>query len=177
MDELATICSMTGYAAIARELPHGSLNLELRSVNNRYLDIQFRVPDEFRLLEAAMRELLTGRLHRGKIDCRVGFSRLPGVVDPQSINTDLLKKLLELNRAVQAMLPEARSLEVADILRWPGILNAEPVPADDLREPYPCLARRVSGKAQGPPVRGNDQLRRRARPAGAHTVCQQDRRG
>ena len=65
MDELATICSMTGYAAIARELPHGSLNLELRSVNNRYLDIQFRVPDEFRLLEAAMRELLSGRLLRG----------------------------------------------------------------------------------------------------------------
>ena len=52
MDELATIYSMTGYAVVARELPQGSLNLELRSVNNRYLDIQFRLPDEFRLLEA-----------------------------------------------------------------------------------------------------------------------------
>ncbi len=159
MDELATICSMTGYAAIARELPHGSLNLELRSVNNRYLDIQFRVPDEFRLLEAAMRELLTGRLHRGKIDCRVGFSRLPGVVDPQSINTDLLQKLLELNRTVHAMLPEARSLEVADILRWPGILNAEPVPANDLREPCMELLGTALDELTAARVREGEKLR------------------
>ncbi len=58
MDKLAIIYSMTGYAVVAKEVPHGSLNLELRSVNNRYLDIQFRLPDEFRLLEAAMREFL-----------------------------------------------------------------------------------------------------------------------
>ncbi len=135
MDKLARICSMTGYAAVARELPSGSLNLELRSVNNRYLDIQFRLTDEFRSLESAMREFLTGRLNRGKIDCRVSFSRLAGMLDPQAINADLLQKLLELNHAVRTTLPEARSLEVADILRWPGILSAEPLPADDLREP------------------------------------------
>ena len=72
------IHSMTGYAMVTRELPQGSLNLELRSVNNRYLDIQFRLPDEFRSLEAAMREFLTSRLNRGKVECRLNFSRLPG---------------------------------------------------------------------------------------------------
>ena len=74
MDELGTIYSMTGYAVVTRDLPQGSLNLELRSLNNRYLDIQFRLPDELRALEGAMRELLTARLNRGKIECRVNFS-------------------------------------------------------------------------------------------------------
>src|SRR5512134_1914712 len=71
------ICSMTGYAALTRELPSGTLNLELRSVNHRYLDIQFRMPDELRPQEPAMRELLTAQLARGKVDCRVGFAQTP----------------------------------------------------------------------------------------------------
>ena len=70
MDELAAIYSMTGYAVVTRDFPQGSLNLELRSLNNRYLDIQFRLPDELRMLEGSMRELLAARLNRGKIECR-----------------------------------------------------------------------------------------------------------
>lgn len=128
------IYSMTGYAAVAKEVPRGSLNLELRSVNSRYLDIQFRLPDELRLLEAKMREFLTARLNRGKVECRLSFSRLAGVEDPQHINADLLQKLLELDRAVRVALPDALGLEVADILRWPGILGADSPPAERLGE-------------------------------------------
>lgn len=129
------IYSMTGYAVVTKEVPHGSLNLELRSVNNRYLDIQFRLPDELRLLEATMRELLTTRLNRGKIDCRLNFSRFAGAEDPQHINSNLLQKLLELDRTIRVALPGARGLEVADILRWPGILGADSQPARDLCDP------------------------------------------
>jgi uncharacterized protein (TIGR00255 family) len=132
VDELATIYSMTGYAVVAKELPKGSLNLELRSVNSRYLDIQFRLPDEFRLLEATMREFLAARLKRGKIDCRVNFSRFANAEDLQHINADLLQKLLELDRTVRAVLPDARGLEVADILRWPGMLGTDSLPAENL---------------------------------------------
>lgn len=129
------IYSMTGYAVVTKEVSCGSLNLELRSVNNRYLDIQFRLPDELRLLEATMRELLTARLNRGKIDCRLSFFRLAGADDPQQINASLLQKLLELDRAIRVALPDARGLEVADILRWPGILGADSLPAQDLCDP------------------------------------------
>src|SRR6476660_6492804 len=108
---------MTGYAVVTKDLSYGSLNLELRSVNNRYLDIQFRLPDEFRSLEAAMREFLTSRLNRGKVECRLNFSRLPESEDIQVINSNLFQKLLELDRTIRAALPEARGLEVADILR------------------------------------------------------------
>ncbi|WP_074860452.1 YicC/YloC family endoribonuclease [Nitrosospira briensis] len=132
---------MTGYAVVAKELPKGSLNLELRSVNSRYLDIQFRLPDEFRLLEGAMREFLAARLKRGKIECRVNFSRFAGTEDLQHINADLLQKLLELDRTVRAVLPEARGLEVADILRWPGMLGTDSLPAENLFGPCMDLLR------------------------------------
>jgi uncharacterized protein (TIGR00255 family) len=129
------IYSMTGYAVVAKEVPRGSLNLELRSVNNRYLDIQFRLPDELRLLEASMRECLTARLNRGKIECRLSFFQLRGAEDPQHINASLLQKLLELDRTVRVALPDAQGLEVADILRWPGILGADSLSTEDLCEP------------------------------------------
>jgi uncharacterized protein (TIGR00255 family) len=129
------IYSMTGYAVVTKEVPRGSLNLELRSVNNRYLDIQFRLPDELRLLEASMREFLAVRLNRGKVECRLSFFQLMGAADPLRINANLLQKLLELDRTVRVALPDARGLEVADILRWPGILGADSPSAEDLCEP------------------------------------------
>lgn len=141
MDKLTFIYSMTGYAVVTQEVPHGSLNLELRSVNNRYLDIQFRLPDEFRLLESVMREFLATRLSRGKVDCRLSFSRSAGTEELQQINPELLQKLLELDRTVKVALPDARSLSVADILRWPGMLGADALPAGNLREPCMELLR------------------------------------
>jgi uncharacterized protein (TIGR00255 family) len=129
------IHSMTGYAMVTRELPQGSLNLELRSVNNRYLDIQFRLPDEFRSLEAAMREFLTSRLNRGKVECRLNFSRLPESEDIQVINSNLFQKLLELDRTIRAALPEARG--------WPGILGGTSQTMENLREP--CIDLLQSG--------------------------------
>jgi uncharacterized membrane protein YphA (DoxX/SURF4 family) len=69
------ILSMTGFAAVAAELPGCSLAVELRSVNHRYLDLQLRVPDELRTLETAIRESLARELKRGKIDCRISLNR------------------------------------------------------------------------------------------------------
>lgn len=61
------ITSMTGYATAAHEIPSGLISLELRSVNNRYLDIQFKLPDEFRTFEAGMRELLNTKINEEKL--------------------------------------------------------------------------------------------------------------
>jgi uncharacterized protein (TIGR00255 family) len=68
------IHSMTGYAAVSAEIAGGTLNIELRSVNSRYLDIQFRVADELRMLEAGMREAIAARVSRGKVECRLSLS-------------------------------------------------------------------------------------------------------
>ena len=126
------IYSMTGYAIATKESSQGTLSLELRSVNHRYLDIQFRLPDKFRVLEPSMRELITSKLNRGKVDCYMSFNQLSANEETQRINTELLQRLLELNHTVRTALPDSQSLSVADILRWPSILKTEILPTDGL---------------------------------------------
>lgn len=133
-----TIYSMTGYAVATQEILSGSLNIELRAVNSRYLDIQLRLPEEFRQLEPSIRELIAAQLNRGKIECRLNLSDQSNLERSQHLNLPLFKKLVELNQSIKSSLPEAQSLSVADILNWPGILANETNSADYLHEN--CLA-------------------------------------
>ena len=127
------IYSMTGYAAASRELTRGALALELRSVNHRYLDLQFRLPEEMRALEAGMREAVAARISRGKVECRVGYAEQPGQALPMQINASLLQQLLELNDMVIELAPNAAPLAVADLLRWPGMFGADTPSLEQLR--------------------------------------------
>ena len=126
------IYSMTGYAVAARELESAVLNLELRSVNHRYLDIQFRMPDELRAIEPALREALTARLNRGKIECRISYVPTPGRKGAE-LEPELLQQLVTLNARVRAVLPAARDLSVSDVLRWPGMLGGDTFDVDAMR--------------------------------------------
>lgn len=132
------IYSMTGFAVAAKELVQGALNLELRSVNHRYLDIQLRLPEELRLLEPALREVIVNGVGRGKVECRLSFGPSSDVPKAPQFNTNLLKQLVELNLKVHAALPDAGSLSAADILRWPGMLGGDFLSAEGLRET--CIA-------------------------------------
>jgi uncharacterized protein (TIGR00255 family) len=129
----STICSMTGYATAARELAWGSVSVELRSVNHRYLDVSFRMPDELRPAETALREAIAATVTRGKVECRVAYALRSGAQNSTDLDATLLAQLLELNSKVRSALPEARTLTVADILRWPGMLGADELPVDELR--------------------------------------------
>src|SRR5262245_377416 len=80
------IHSMTGYAIATAELPKGSLQVELRSVNSRFLDVQFRIPDEFRALETPLRELVATRISRGKVDCRAQVNSQAGAQRADTMN-------------------------------------------------------------------------------------------
>ncbi len=126
------ILSMTGYATASTETENGSLSLELRSVNHRYLDIQLRMPDELRCFEGALREMASAQLKRGKVECRINFSARTAQSNTV-LNHDLLKQLSAWNHEVQDVLPDASSLSVADVLRWNGVLETPAVSADALR--------------------------------------------
>ncbi|HLP81733.1 MAG TPA: YicC/YloC family endoribonuclease [Nitrosomonas sp.] len=128
------IFSMTGYATASQDTRYGSFNLELRSVNNRYLDIQFRMPDDFRKQEAAMRELLATQLGRGKIECRLNFSAASKSDNNLLLNDTQLEQLLHLEKMIHARQPAAPPLTIADILKWPGILANDTLPLDELGE-------------------------------------------
>ena len=129
----SAICSMTGYATAARELAWGSVSVELRSVTHRYLDVSFRMPDELRPAETALREAIAATVTRGKVECRVAYALRSGGQNSTDLDATLLAQLLELNSKVRSALPEARTLTVADILRWPGMLGADELPVDELR--------------------------------------------
>ncbi|MBI3901513.1 MAG: YicC family protein [Nitrosomonadales bacterium] len=127
------IYSMTGFAAAAAELDAGSLALELRAVNHRYLDLQLRMPDELRALESMLRETISAQLTRGKVECRIGFAARTSEQNPAQLNQTLLHQLAQWSREVQAIFPDARGLDVADVLRWNGVLQSATLSADTLR--------------------------------------------
>ena len=126
------ILSMTGYATASAELDSGSLTLELRAVNHRYLDIQLRMPDELRGFEGVLREAITAQLQRGKVECRINYAAR-SAQSGAALNRGLLQQLAAWNREVQAALPDARSLSVADVLRWNGVLETPTASSDELR--------------------------------------------
>ena len=137
------IYSMTGYAALSQELLQGTINLEIKSVNSRYLDIQFRIMDELRGLEPSLRELIGSRLARGKIDCRLGFSAAITAESLSRVNSGLIDQLLSLDKLVRERAPEAAPLSVAEILRWPGVIASEELSKDVLKDAVLALLTRA----------------------------------
>ncbi|OFZ67182.1 MAG: YicC family protein [Betaproteobacteria bacterium RBG_16_56_24] len=126
------ILSMTGYATASAEIDSGSLTLDLRAVNHRYLDIQLRMPDELRGLEGVLREAIASQLQRGKVECRINYAARAAQTGA-ALNPDLLQQLAAWNREVRNALPDARTLSVADVLRWNGVLETPNASAEDLR--------------------------------------------
>src|SRR6185437_15145888 len=115
------IQSMTGFATGSADTPRGRLSVELRSVNARFLDLQFRIADELRAVEPALRELLQARLARGKVDCRVFFADSEPVASGR-LSSEAIARLRELSAQVLKEMPQAAPLRVADVLRWPGVI-------------------------------------------------------
>ena len=119
---------MTGYAS-AQHADHAEtgetstrnarLGLEIRSVNSRFLDLTFRLPDELRAQEPALRALLTARLKRGKVEVRAAIDYDASASLPQPSSAQL-QRLVALQDQVQAWLPSAAALSVSDALRLCG---------------------------------------------------------
>ena len=126
------IYSMTGYASAQTELisdtansPALRLGLEIRSVNSRFLGLTFKMPEELRPHEAAMRELVTKHLKRGKVEVRANIESTADTSFTEPTPA-LLQRLLALQEVVHAHLPKANGLSVADVLRLATAQSAAP---------------------------------------------------
>jgi uncharacterized protein (TIGR00255 family) len=128
------IASMTGFAAAALETPQGSLAVELKTVNHRYLEFQTRIPDELRPLEPAMREAVAARLTRGKVDCRITFTPIASAARSMIPDTAALTALHAASHQVLAEFPDARPLSISEILHWPGVLADESLSPDRAKD-------------------------------------------
>lgn len=122
------VYSMTGYASVqhvttpasseseSKNLPGSHLGLEIRSVNSRFLDLSFKLPEELRQFEPALRELVTGRLKRGKVELRATLEANSQNAIPD-FSARLLQRLNTVQDSVKAWLPDAQPLSVADVIR------------------------------------------------------------
>ena len=125
------IFSMTGFAGVERETAAGVLQLELRSVNHRYLELQLKLDEQLRAFETLVRERINAKLVRGKVECRLSLVRR-GVAGQQlQIDEAMLQQLVQLSAQVQQQLPQSRALSVADVLRWPALLAGEANAVDE----------------------------------------------
>ena len=133
--------SMTGFATAETLLQPFRIVWEVRSVNHRFLELTFRLPDDLRALEPQCRDLVGGAVKRGKLDCTLKIVAAEGVARGAALVTEALVELRDLELRVRAAFPEARPLSTGDILRSPGVLKEPDQSLATLGEPIRrCLA-------------------------------------
>lgn len=128
-----TIRSMTGYAVTTRETVAGTITIEIRSVNSRFLDLQFRMNDDLRPLEPVLREAIGKQATRGKVECRLSLGRPEASGSALSLNRTLLADLDRMQNEIRAQFVDASPLSVNELLRWPGMIEDAEIAQDELQ--------------------------------------------
>ncbi len=126
--------SMTGFAAHTFSLGATSVAVDLRSVKQRYLETHFRLAEEIRAMEPRILELIGHRLTRGKVECRISLTALPAASEDNGLNPTILERLQLWQADVRRQFPDAPALGVAEILRWPGLLQGSSLPIESLNQ-------------------------------------------
>lgn len=124
---------MTGFATSSLETEAGTITVELKSVNSRFLDLQFRINDDFRAVESIFRELISRQISRGKVECRFSFGKKIASGQQKNLNQEALKQLQTLEQQVAALFPNAQPLTTHDILRWPGVMEEQEISGEALQ--------------------------------------------
>lgn len=134
---------MTGYAVATSESAAGTLTIEIKSVNSRFLDLQFRINDDLRALEPDLRAQVMAAITRGKVEVRLSFGRKAAAAGCQALNAPLLAELARLQEDVQRHFAAAAPLSVAELLRWPGVIEEEQLGQESLQADVGALGARA----------------------------------
>jgi uncharacterized protein (TIGR00255 family) len=121
---------MTGFARIEDVCDQGNVSWELRSVNHRYLEMNFRLPEEVRRLEPQLRQHLQEILARGKVDCTLRYQLAEAQTAALELNESLLESLLKQVNHVNEKLPQSTPAEAIDLLAWPGVVHTAEIDMD-----------------------------------------------
>jgi uncharacterized protein (TIGR00255 family) len=125
---------MTGFARQSAETAAGSITWEVRAVNHRYLDIQFRLPDELRPNESDFKQQVAAVLRRGKVECALHFQRAADQQTEMQLNREMVSLVGTRITEIQNALPSATTPSAIDILRWPGVIADPEIDAGPLRK-------------------------------------------
>ena len=126
------IASMTGFARRETTGAWGTLVCELRSVNHRFLEAGFRLPEELRAAESELRARLMRQLRRGKVDCTITWRRAQGEAGALEVDTQALERVLAAVRVVTRSLREPATVSPLEVLRWPGVLREDGATGEQL---------------------------------------------
>jgi uncharacterized protein (TIGR00255 family) len=118
---------MTAFARVETDTPWGGISWEIRSVNHRYLELNFRMPEEFRELEHSLRDLARKKLDRGKVECLMKIQPPEQSNQLQQIDISALEGLSEMEARLLKVMPNATPLSVKELLAWPGVLSGPEV--------------------------------------------------
>ena len=124
--------SMTGFARESAETTIGTLTWEIRAVNHRYLDVQFKLPEDLRPKEQTFRQQAGSNLGRGKVECALYFRRALDQGSEMQIDTDLIKLIGQRISDLTAKLPNVAAVNPIDILRWPGVIQQAEIDVEPL---------------------------------------------
>ena len=137
------ISSMTAYARASASQTWGQASWEIRSVNHRYLDLTFKLPEAFRGWESHWRTLASEYLQRGKVECILSFAPSTHVQAPMDVNIPLVQQLLDNIRKL-AVFPEIKiKVNALEVLRWPAVLNAQAMDLVPLQAPLTELFKKA----------------------------------
>lgn len=129
---------MTGYAVATSEGAAGTLTIEIKSVNSRFLDLQFRINDDLRALEPDLRSAIMAAITRGKVEVRLSFGRKASG-GSQVLNQELLGDLARLQGEVTRHFAQAAPMTVAELLRWPGVIEESTIGQESLQADVAAL--------------------------------------
>jgi len=124
---------MTGYATSTQETDAGTITIEIKSVNSRFLDLQFRINDDFRSVESLFREAISRKLARGKVECRFSFGKKTNETSNKALNTTVLGQLAAFQNNLKTHFPDAAPFTVNELLRWPGVIEEAEINAESLQ--------------------------------------------
>lgn len=125
--------SMTGFARQQAQTSNINLICEVRTVNHRYMESHFRLPEDLRLLEPAFRETLKKFVSRGKVDIYMQLNKNEHDKSKLGINAPLVKQLIQAAEKISQDVYQAPPLNAMEILRWPGVIRNEEFDADQLQ--------------------------------------------
>ncbi|EHL31738.1 YicC/YloC family endoribonuclease [Legionella drancourtii] len=117
------IQSMTAFARVQKQIDAGNLCWEIRSVNHRYLDVSFRLPEPFRFIETQLRTVLRDKVSRGKLECQLKYQDISSDNQSMLINTGMVNVLVDLSHQLSTSHHLANDLSVSHILSWPGVVQ------------------------------------------------------
>ncbi|MDY7537148.1 YicC/YloC family endoribonuclease [Undibacterium sp. RTI2.1] len=124
---------MTGYAASTQETDAGTITIEIKSVNSRFLDLQFRINDDFRSVEPLFREAISRKLSRGKVECRFSFGKKTSSGNAKALNAEVLSQIAQFQASILQQFPNAAPLTSNELLRWPGVIEEAEINAEALQ--------------------------------------------